>query len=53
MSATGRAWKNSGMRSAGSSECVGLAYPPADFAAFGDSVLRTGRITRLLDGTVV
>jgi carbonic anhydrase len=36
-----------------SSDCAGLAYPPADFAAFGDSVLRTGRIARLLDGVVV
>jgi carbonic anhydrase len=36
-----------------SSDCTGLAYPPADFAAFGDSVLRTGRIARLLDGVVV
>ena len=34
-----------------SSDCAGLAYPPADFAAFGDfgdSVLRTERIARLL-----
>ncbi len=41
---------------AGSSDCSGLAYPPADFAAFGDfgdSVLRTGRIARLLDGGAV
>jgi carbonic anhydrase len=39
-----------------SSECAGLAYPPADFAgfgAFGDSVLRTERIARLLDEAVV
>jgi len=38
---------------ADSSEFAGLAYPPADFAgfgAFGDSVLRTARIARLLDG---
>ena len=37
---------------ADSSECTGLAYPPGDFAAFGDfgdSVLRTERIARLLD----
>jgi len=41
---------------AGSSECEGLAYPPADFAGFsdfGDSVLRTERIARLLDGVAV
>jgi carbonic anhydrase len=34
-----------------SSDCAGLAYPPADFGAFGDfgdSVLRTPRIARLL-----
>ena len=39
-----------------SSECAGLAYPPADFAAyydFGDAVLRTERIARLLDGVAV
>jgi carbonic anhydrase len=39
-----------------SSDCAGLAYPPADFAGFsdfGDSVLRTGRIARLLDGVAV
>ena len=39
-----------------SSDCAGLAYPPADvaaFGAFGDSVLRTERIARLLGGTVV
>ena len=39
---------------AGSGDCVGLAYPPADFAhfeAFGDAVLRTERIARLLVGT--
>ena len=38
---------------AGSSECAGLAYPPGDFAAFGDfgdEVLRTERVARLLDG---
>ena len=38
---------------AGSIECAGLAYPPSDFAAFGDfgdAVLRTERIARLLDG---
>ena len=38
---------------AGSSDCVGLAYPPADlanFEAFGDAVLRTERIARLLAG---
>jgi carbonic anhydrase len=38
---------------AGSSDCTGLAYPPADFAAFDDlggAVLRTERITRLLAG---
>ena len=38
---------------AGSNECAGLAYPPADFAAyydFGDAVLRTERIARLLEG---
>jgi carbonic anhydrase len=38
---------------AGSSECAGLAYPPADLAAFGefaDTVLATERIARLLDG---
>jgi carbonic anhydrase len=33
-----------------SSDCAGLAYPPADFAAFGDAVLRTERIARLLEG---
>src|SRR4029453_12064163 len=41
---------------ADSCECGGLAYPPADFAGFsdfGDSVLRTGRIARLLDGASV
>lgn len=41
---------------AGSSDCAGLAYPPADLAAFGDfgdAVLRTERITRLLDGAAV
>jgi len=41
---------------AGSSDCAGLAYPPADFAAFGDfgdAVLRTERIARLLDGVAV
>ncbi len=41
---------------AGSSECAGLAYPPADFAAFGDfgdAVLRTERIARLLEGAAV
>ena len=39
-----------------SSDCKGLAYPPADFAAFGDfgdSVLRTEPIARLLDGVAV
>ena len=39
-----------------SSECGGLAYPPGDSAAFGefsDSVLRTERIARLLDGDTV
>jgi len=39
----------------GSSECAGLAYPPADAAAFGpfrDSVLRTERIARLLEEAV-
>lgn len=38
---------------AGSSECAGLAYPPADAAAFtdfADAVLRTERIGRLLRG---
>jgi carbonic anhydrase len=38
---------------AGSGECAGLAYPPADLAAFGefaDTVLATERIARLLDG---
>ncbi len=38
---------------AGSDECAGLAFPPADLAAFtefGDNVLRTERIARLLDG---
>jgi len=37
-------------------DCAGLAYPPADFAGFsdfGDSVLRTERIARLLDGVAV
>ncbi len=41
---------------AGSRDCAGLAYPPADFAAyydFGDAVLRTERIARLLDGAAV
>ena len=41
---------------AGSGDCAGLAYPPADLAAFGDfgdAVLRTERITRLLDGAAV
>ncbi len=33
-----------------SSDCEGLAFPPADFAAFGDAVLRSERIARLLDG---
>jgi carbonic anhydrase len=36
----------------GSSDCAGLAYPPADFAAFGefgDAVLRTERIAQLLE----
>jgi carbonic anhydrase len=40
---------------AGSDECAGLAYPPADFAAFeefGTAVLRTDRIERLLSGNV-
>jgi len=40
---------------AGSNDCVGLAYPPADSAAFGDfgdAVLRTDRIARLLEGAV-
>ena len=39
-----------------SGDCTGLAYPPTDFAGFGDfgdSVLRTGRIARLLDGVAV
>ena len=38
-----------------SSDCAGLAYPPADFVGFndfGDSVLRTERIARLLDQNV-
>ena len=38
---------------AGSSECAGLAYPPADPAAFGElarTVVATERIARLLDG---
>ena len=38
---------------ADSSDCSGLAYPSADFAGFsdfGDSVLRTERIARLLEG---
>src|SRR5204862_8149251 len=38
-----------------SSDCAGLAYPPADFAGLndsGDSVLRTERIARLLDQNV-
>jgi carbonic anhydrase len=38
---------------AGSSECAGLAYPPADLAAFAEfleAVARTERIARLLDG---
>jgi carbonic anhydrase len=38
---------------AGSRECVGLAYPPADRAAFGefsDAVVRSERIVRLLEG---
>jgi carbonic anhydrase len=38
---------------AGSSECAGLAYPPADLASFGsfaDTVLATERIARLLEG---
>jgi carbonic anhydrase len=41
---------------AGSSDCAGLAYPPIDFPAFsdfGDAVLRTERIARLLDGAAV
>jgi carbonic anhydrase len=41
---------------AGSSDCTGLAYPPADFTAFGDfgdAVLRTERIARLLEGAAV
>jgi len=41
---------------AGSSDCAGLAFPPADVAAFddfGDSMLRTERIGRLLDGVAV
>jgi len=41
---------------AGSRECAGLAYPPVDFAAFGDfgdQVLRTERIARLLDGVAI
>jgi len=39
-----------------SSDWEGLAYPPADFAGFsdfGDSVLRTERIARVLDGVGV
>jgi carbonic anhydrase len=38
---------------AGSSDCVGLAFPPGDlanFEAFGDAVLRSERIARLLAG---
>lgn len=38
---------------AGSGECAGIAYPPADVTAFGDfadTVLATERIARLLDG---
>jgi len=34
----------------GSNKCEGLAYPPSDFADFGDAVLRSERIVRLLDG---
>ena len=34
----------------GSGECTGLAYPPADFSGFGDAVLGSERIVRLLDG---
>jgi carbonic anhydrase len=37
----------------GSTECAGLAYPPADFAAFGDfadAVVRSDRIAVLLEG---
>jgi carbonic anhydrase len=40
----------------GSNDCAGLAYPPADLAAFGDfgdAVLRTDRIARLLEGAAV
>jgi len=40
----------------GSDDCAGLAYPPADFAAFGefgDAVLRTERIARLLQGAAL
>jgi carbonic anhydrase len=36
----------------GSAECAGLAYPPADlaaFAGFGDAVVRSERIVALLD----
>ncbi len=33
-----------------SSDCAGLAFPPADFAAFGDAVLRSERIKCLLEG---
>jgi carbonic anhydrase len=39
-----------------SSECAGLAYPPADvevFSDFGNSVLRTERIARVLDAVAV
>ena len=38
---------------AGSDECTGLAYPPADLEAFGefaDTMVATERIARLLDG---
>jgi carbonic anhydrase len=39
---------------AGSSECAGLAYPPADlaaFASFADAVVGSSRIASLLAGT--
>jgi len=38
---------------AGSDECAGLAYPPADCADFAGAVLRSERIARLLDGVAV